>query len=54
MFADVAQGASFLPLQQWLAGLTGNGEGNIFFIFSALCVVAFTATRVSYKLRESV
>ncbi|RSH92765.1 hypothetical protein EHS25_008211 [Saitozyma podzolica] len=36
------------------SGLTGNGEGNIFFIFSALCVVAFSATHISYKLRESV
>lgn len=52
-------GASFLPLQKYLAGLTGGkeegaGEGNIFCMFAVLCALGFVGILGSYRLREKV
>lgn len=56
---NFAMGASFMPLQQWLASLSGGdredrGEGNIFYLFSALCLVGFVGIYSCYRLRERV
>jgi hypothetical protein len=40
----------FLPLQEALSGGKASGEGNIFFIFSGSCVVAFIVIRAAYAL----
>ena len=41
-------GASFLPLQEFLSRGEDSGEGNIFFLLSCTCTLAFIATHTSY------
>jgi len=47
-------GSVFLPLQEWMSGGQVSGEGNIFYLFFALCATAFLAMRASYKVYDRV
>lgn len=40
----------FLPLQAALSGGKSSGEGNIFFLFSATCLVSFLFIKAGYTL----
>jgi MFS family permease len=51
---NFGMGASFLPVQHWLAGLTHNGEGNIFYVFAVFCAVGAAGISVCYRLKDSV
>lgn len=42
-------GATFLPLQQRLAGKEGGGEGNIFFVFAGMCGAAVLGIFWGYR-----
>jgi hypothetical protein len=51
---NFGMGASFLPVQHWLAGLTENGEGNVFYVFALFCVIGAVAISACYRLKERV
>jgi hypothetical protein len=49
--------ASFIPLQEWLEGEADkdgerSGEGNVFFVFAAFCLVSLLAVRWSFRRYE--
>lgn len=49
---NFAISALFVPVQQYLAGADGQGEGNVFFVFMTLCAMAFVAIWMGYRARE--
>lgn len=40
----------FLPLQEAMSGGKSSGEGNIFYVFAASCVLSFVLIRAAYAL----
>jgi MFS family permease len=51
---NFAISALFVPVQQYLAGEDGRGEGNVFYVFMALCAVGFMGIWMGYRARERV
>ena len=51
---NFAISALFVPVQQYLAGGDGRGEGNVFYVFMVLCAVGFVCIWMGYRARERV
>jgi len=47
-------GATFLPLQQWLAAGQRSKEGDVFFVFAATCAIGAWAIRKGYQRLERI